>query len=181
VAVPSIQAQPAAGAALEAYVEGLDAMGAAKWKDAAAAFDRAVQGDSENPAYYTARGVAKTLAEDFPPPRRRTSTVPSASAPTTRKRRCGAPSPSASPTGMHRPTPASSTETTAPREYAIFIFNDLVISYHKPGVDAGTNERSRESFPRAGAWFASLAMGRTNVTPILFTRARKQVDSGSIQ
>ncbi|MEO8376140.1 MAG: tetratricopeptide repeat protein, partial [Candidatus Sumerlaeota bacterium] len=171
-------AQPAAqvSPALAAYVEGLDAMSAAKWKEAIADFDKALHADSENPAYFTARGVAKTLAEDFP----------AAQKDLDRSLRLR---PNDKETKMWRAVSERLADWYAmvetgilygndcPREYSIFIFNNLVISYHKPGVDKGTNEKSREDFPRAGKWFADLAFSRPEVKPALYLRAKQQAST----
>ncbi|MCC6547878.1 tetratricopeptide repeat protein [Candidatus Sumerlaeota bacterium] len=166
--------------ALAAYVDGLNHMQAAEWKQAVASFDQALQADSENAAYFTARGVAKTLAEDFP----------AAQKDFDRSLRLR---PNDKETRMWQAVAErlsnwyAMVETgvlyddNCPREYSIFIFNDLVISYHKPGVDDGSDKRSREKFPRAGAWFADLAFSRANVTPALFDIARKQMEGGQYE
>lgn len=52
--------------ALTSYAEGLDALNEGRWPDAVAAFSRALEGDGDNPEIVLARGVAGTLAEDFP-------------------------------------------------------------------------------------------------------------------
>jgi len=62
-AAPCLAAPPSEGSA--AYLEGLDALAAAKWSDAAAAFGKAARADEENADYYAARGVAQVLAEQF--------------------------------------------------------------------------------------------------------------------
>lgn len=49
-----------------AYVQGIEALGAADYKNAVGLLTRAVAEDEENPACHRARGVARTLAEDFP-------------------------------------------------------------------------------------------------------------------
>jgi Flp pilus assembly protein TadD len=54
--------EPAAGACLD----GLEALAAARYADAEKAFSQAIAADEENPVYYQARGVARTLAENFP-------------------------------------------------------------------------------------------------------------------
>ncbi|HMZ50901.1 MAG TPA: tetratricopeptide repeat protein [Candidatus Sumerlaeota bacterium] len=171
--VGNVSAQVSPG--LAAYVEGLGHMQSAEWKQAIASFDQALQNDSENAAYFTARGVAKTLAEDFP----------SAQKDFERSLRLR---PNDKETRMWQAVAErlsnwyAMVETgvlyddNCPREYSIFIFNDLVISYHAPGVADGSDKRSREKFPRAGAWFADLAFGRANVTPALYQIAKKQME-----
>lgn len=61
------QLPPAASAGLLAYLEGLDAMMAGKFADATASFSRALETASDDPTFLLARGVAETLAENFPP------------------------------------------------------------------------------------------------------------------
>lgn len=48
------------------YMEGLDALNEGRWSDAASAFSRALEQSGDDPDIVLARGVAKTLAEDFP-------------------------------------------------------------------------------------------------------------------
>jgi tetratricopeptide (TPR) repeat protein len=57
-AIPSNAAAP--------YVEGLDALNEGRWPDAVAAFTRALDAAGDDPDIVLARGVANTLAEDFP-------------------------------------------------------------------------------------------------------------------
>jgi tetratricopeptide (TPR) repeat protein len=57
-AIPSNAATP--------YIEGLDALNEGHWPEAAAAFTRALDAAGDNPDIVLARGVANTLAEDFP-------------------------------------------------------------------------------------------------------------------
>jgi Flp pilus assembly protein TadD len=47
-------------------MEGLDALNEGRWSDAASAFSRALDQSGDAPDIVLARGVAKTLAEDFP-------------------------------------------------------------------------------------------------------------------
>lgn len=159
--------------ALAAYVDGLDHMGAGRWKEAAAAFAQAIQGDPENATYFTARGVANTLAENFPaglkdlerslrlrPNDRETQLWQGACARLQ---------------DQYNMNTSMVHGGTAPREYAIFVYNDLVIEYWRPGTNNGTDEKSRANFPRAGAWFADLAMGRGGMEAVLLERARAKV------
>lgn len=62
-AVPT-SAPPARGAS--DYVDGIDALEAGDWKRAVASLTRALQADGDNADYLRARGVAYTLAENFP-------------------------------------------------------------------------------------------------------------------
>ena len=48
------------------YAEGLDALNAGRWPDAVSAFSRALEQSGDDPDIVLARGVANTLAEDFP-------------------------------------------------------------------------------------------------------------------
>lgn len=48
------------------YVEGLDALNEGRWSDAATTFSRALEQSDDDPDIVLARGVASTLAEDFP-------------------------------------------------------------------------------------------------------------------
>ena len=52
--------------ALNPYVEGLDALNEGRWPDAVSAFSRALEQSGDDPDIVLARGVANTLAEDFP-------------------------------------------------------------------------------------------------------------------
>lgn len=176
VLLGSLPAQTTPG--LDDYTDGLDHMSNARWKDAVASFDRAVGANSENASFWTARGVAKTLAEDFAgaqkdfdrslrlrPNDKETKTWKSTSA------RMLNPYDMASNTGILY-------GADNPREYAIFIYNNLVISYTEPGAQRGNNDRSTVDFPRAGAWFAQIAFGRPMMAPALRTRAQSQIDKG---
>lgn len=174
VALPafgSAQLPPALGA----YVEGLDHMAGGRWHDAVTSFGQAIQGEPENAAYFTARGVAKTLAEDFPGglkdldrslrlrPNDRETQLWQAACQRLQD--------------QYNMNTSMVYGGTAPREYAIFVYNDLVIEYWRPGTNNGTDEKSRALFPRAGGWFADLAMGRGNMTPALVGKARAQLDA----
>ena len=48
------------------YAEGLDALNGGRWHDAVSAFSRALDQSGDDPDIVLARGVANTLAEDFP-------------------------------------------------------------------------------------------------------------------
>ena len=48
------------------YMEGLDALNEGRWPDAVSAFSRALDVSGDDPDIVLARGVANTLAEDFP-------------------------------------------------------------------------------------------------------------------
>ena len=48
------------------YTEGLDALNEGRWPDAVSTFSRALDQSSDDPDIVLARGVANTLAEDFP-------------------------------------------------------------------------------------------------------------------
>ncbi len=48
------------------YAEGLDALNEGRWPDAVSAFSRALEQSGDDPDIVLARGVANTLAEDFP-------------------------------------------------------------------------------------------------------------------
>ncbi|MCY2928978.1 MAG: tetratricopeptide repeat protein [Planctomycetota bacterium] len=63
-AVAPSRAADNAGA--RAYMDGLDALTAAKWADAEAAFSKAVDADEDNADYLTARGVARALGQKAP-------------------------------------------------------------------------------------------------------------------
>jgi Flp pilus assembly protein TadD len=52
--------------ALLPYVQGLDALNEGRWSEAATAFSRALEVSGDDPDIVLARGVASTLAEDFP-------------------------------------------------------------------------------------------------------------------
>ncbi|MBA5865441.1 MAG: hypothetical protein GDA67_01960 [Nitrospira sp. CR1.3] len=52
--------------ALNAYVDGLDALNEGRWPDAIAAFTKALDTAGDNPDIVLARAVANLLAEDFP-------------------------------------------------------------------------------------------------------------------
>ncbi len=71
LAALSLLNAPIAAAALPAksltsYVEGLDALSEGRWPDAVSAFSRALDQASDDPDIVLARGIAHTLAEDFP-------------------------------------------------------------------------------------------------------------------
>ncbi len=52
--------------ALTPYADGLDALNEGRWSDAGSAFSRALDVSGDDPEIVLARGVALTLAEDFP-------------------------------------------------------------------------------------------------------------------
>lgn len=52
--------------ALTPYADGLDALNEGRWSDAGSAFSRALDVAGDDPEIVLARGVAQTLAEDFP-------------------------------------------------------------------------------------------------------------------
>lgn len=57
---------PADHPGVEQYLEGIDALQSGDYPAAVKSFSAALELDEENPDYYTARGVARTLAEQFP-------------------------------------------------------------------------------------------------------------------
>ncbi len=61
---PSVAAVPSKAAA--PYIEGLDALNEGRWSDAVSAFSRALDLSGDDPDIVLARGVANTLAEEFP-------------------------------------------------------------------------------------------------------------------
>lgn len=65
-AVLSITALAQPGVGARDYSRGLDALAAAKWADAISALDAAINADPDSGELHLARGVARTLAEDFP-------------------------------------------------------------------------------------------------------------------
>ena len=67
IAVLAAAARAANQAATAAYLDGLDALAANNYADAEKAFTKAIDLDEENPAYYQARGVARTLSEKLDP------------------------------------------------------------------------------------------------------------------
>ncbi|MGQ0812359.1 MAG: tetratricopeptide repeat protein [Nitrospiraceae bacterium] len=68
LSAPSIVAPlPQSGdSGLVQYAEGLDALSQGRWTDAASAFSQALESSGDDPTIVLARGVANTLAEDFP-------------------------------------------------------------------------------------------------------------------
>jgi tetratricopeptide (TPR) repeat protein len=66
VAALAASARAADDAVTAAYLDGLDALSAGAYADADKAFTRALAADEEYAPAYAARGVARTLAEDFP-------------------------------------------------------------------------------------------------------------------
>ena len=58
-------AQQSSGAGA-AYLNGIDALKASKWPEAVAAFSKCIQADEESSDYFTARGVALVLSQQFP-------------------------------------------------------------------------------------------------------------------
>ncbi|MCS6294136.1 MAG: hypothetical protein H8J66_13785 [Nitrospira sp.] len=70
IAIPSLLSPVAAIATIPSkaappYMEGLDALNEGRWPDAVSAFSRALDQSDDDPDIVLARGVAKTLAEDF--------------------------------------------------------------------------------------------------------------------
>jgi tetratricopeptide (TPR) repeat protein len=57
---------PAASGELVAYLEGLDALSLGRPADAVSGFSRALESSGDDPTFVLARGVAETLAEQFP-------------------------------------------------------------------------------------------------------------------
>lgn len=71
IAIPSLLSPVSSIAAIPSkaappYMEGLDALNEGRWSDAASAFSRALDQSGDDPDIVLARGVAKTLTEDFP-------------------------------------------------------------------------------------------------------------------
>ena len=65
VATASV-AQTGSNPALVAYLDGLDALTQGRWLDAVSAVSRALENAGDEPGIVLARGVANTLAEQFP-------------------------------------------------------------------------------------------------------------------
>lgn len=57
---------PPSDPATTAYLDGLSLLSAAKYADAEQAFARAIESNSEKAEFFRARGVARTLSENFP-------------------------------------------------------------------------------------------------------------------
>ncbi len=64
--VAALAAEPPAREMAAAYIEGVEALEATDYKRAVELISRAIAADEENSDYFRARGVANTLAENFP-------------------------------------------------------------------------------------------------------------------
>lgn len=64
--VPDVSMATVPSNAAAPYVEGLDALNEGRWSDASAAFTKALDTAADHPDIVLARGIANTLAEDFP-------------------------------------------------------------------------------------------------------------------
>jgi Tfp pilus assembly protein PilF len=188
LATPTLGADPG----LAAYLDGLEALEKAQWPAAAAAFTRAIEAEEENASYYTARGVAHTLAEKFPQaledlerslrlrPNHRETRLWLGVA----YRMSGNPGQGA----MH-----FTHGKEVPVDYASFVYNEMAMEYLRStqarrGQAAGAPARGK--FPRAGTWFAQrakaaagqgVAGGRAasagqEVPRALFTRAKERYE-----
>lgn len=64
--LPTISTAAIPSNAAQAYIDGLDALNEGRWPDAVVALTKALDAAGDNPDVVFARGVANTLAEDFP-------------------------------------------------------------------------------------------------------------------
>jgi tetratricopeptide (TPR) repeat protein len=170
---------PAAGAGAAAYLEGLEALENAKYADAVAAFTKAAAAEEENPDYYTARGVANTLAEKFPdaikdlqrslklrPDSRETKLWLGAAY------------------GMSGDWAKASVYFTHGKDvladYASFVYNAMAGDYSRNVQQPGSKDAQsvRKQMTRSGAWFAQRNKVSTGdaLPKILATRAKERFD-----
>ena len=65
-AAPSAVPPAAGNPALVSYLDGLDGLMQGRWTEAVAAFSRTLEAAGDAPSFVLARGVAETMAEQFP-------------------------------------------------------------------------------------------------------------------
>jgi tetratricopeptide (TPR) repeat protein len=173
------------------YLEGIEQLEATRWPEAAAAFGRAAEADGDNAPYHTARGVALTLAEQFP-------------AALTELDRAMRLRPddfdaklwlAAAYRMGGDPARGARYFTTGKREthdYASLVYNDMAMEYwsskyqgqlfdRQTGRMVPTPQPVRRKFPEAGASFARRAKAVTagqDLTQLLFDRARERYNRG---
>ncbi len=195
---------PATGVspALTAYLEGLDALHDGRAADAVSAFSRALETSGDDPTFVLARGVAETLALQFP---RALDDLERARKLGLRGREAelwtyvaeamsGQVGPEHTLGGGPRSLRGQRAELVSipghmaqgrddyPTDYATYVIYDLAMPYQTarlPADQGGAGDPSPAQRPalaaamrRAGAWFASLKSNRADLAPAHLARAR---------
>ncbi len=182
--------------ALQTYLDGLDALVQARWPKAITAFTRSLQTHSD-PEVVLARGVAYTLAEQFPQAledfqraqrlglKGREAKLwtyvvgtmsgqgtPGTAIPVPKSLQGQYPPPAISP-GI--PGHMIQGGTDYPTDYASFIYYEMASPYGEAraaGADTHTPSL-RQAMITAGRWFAHRAMARPDLAPVHLERAKQ--------
>ena len=175
----------AASKATSAYLDGLEALAAAKWKPAAEAFSAAIDAaDSDVPEYYRARGIALALAEQLPAAikdlRRASQLDPAA-----RETRVWL----AAAVGMSG-DPMQASEIYPPATldpYETFVgqmrvdYGQLLFFQKRGDVDprfVAQHAAALGRFAQAGAWYAGRMKSTPELTQALWRRAKQRFAAG---
>ena len=168
-----------------AYLDGLEALAAGQWKQAADSFSAAIEAaDSDVPAYYRARGVALTLGERFPEAikdMRRTTQLD----PQSRETRVWLAAAIGMTGDFMNASNVYQSATTDPYETFIGqIRNDygnlpFSVKNHNPDPRFGPqNVAAKKRFPQAGAWYASRMKNTSEMVQALLHRGEQRFARG---
>jgi predicted Zn-dependent protease len=170
--------------AIVAYLDGLEALAAAKWEAASTAFAKATDADPDEAAYHRARGVALTLAEKFTeaiPELQRASTLK----PSEKETRIWLAAATNMMGDSYHAREMYAAHTNDP--YETFI-GQMRIGYgqlaelQKHGrampKELAQKEAAKQKFPQAGAWYASRMKDTPALARCLFVRAKQRVQRG---
>ena len=167
--------------ATSTYLDGLEALSVAKWKEAADNFFKAIDAaDNDEPVYFRSRGIAQALAENLSPAiadlRRATKLDPA-----DRETRVWL----AAAVGMSGDfMQASSIYQSATLDpYETFVgqirndYGQLAFGQKRGDVDPkfiAQRAAAKQRLPQAGAWYASRMKSAASMAPILFQRAKQR-------
>lgn len=202
-APPPPPAKGAVSPALTAYLEGLDALHDGRPADAVGAFTRALDTRGDDPSFVLARGVAETLARQFP---QALADLERAGKLGLRGREAelwtyvaeamsgevgpdhalgGAPRSlgGGAPPLVSIPGHMAQGRDDYPTDYATYLIYDLASPYQTarlPPDQGGSGDAApyrrpaiAEAMRRAGAWFANLKAARPDLAPAHLARARE--------
>jgi tetratricopeptide (TPR) repeat protein len=157
----------------EHFLAGVDAVEAGRWKDGAGAFTRAIEAQPDNATFYFARGVARTLGEEFAgaiEDLQRALKLRQENYPEAKLWLATALRMSGDAAGGAR---HFAVRRGIPPDYSDFVYNKMAMAYFQSARRGG--EPDRAGFARAAAMFARQAKGgkdTSELAPALLDRAR---------
>jgi tetratricopeptide (TPR) repeat protein len=176
-------------AAISAYLEGLGALEAARWPDALAAFNRALETEPDDASFVRARGVTSVLLEKFPDALRDLKRAQLLDRPDKEGRIWLAVALQMSGDDYHARETFAEVTNDAYETYLGKLRREFwMVNFHSQRVQRGEPDDpavrakaeaeraiARQKFPQAGAWYARRMMDAPALSLALFARARQRL------